>query len=158
MKYFRILTLLFCSVLALNSCKDDKTETTNTTETNDPVRQPLPIFDAPTQQNTTAQAAGSAYHYTCSQGCAGGSAAAGNCSTCGNPLAHNQAYHNNTNNTPTTTTPTNPNTTPPTPEPSQNTAGVWHYTCSQGCAGGAGSASNCANCGTKLAHNSAYHQ
>lgn len=157
MKYLRNLTLLlFCSVLALNSCKDDKAETT-TTESKDPERQPLQVFDAPTQQNTTAQNTGSLYHYTCSQGCPGGAAAAGNCSTCGNPLAHNQAYHNNTNNTPTTTTTSTTPATTPTPEPSQNAAGVWHYTCSQGCAGGAGSAINCSSCGTKLAHNSAYH-
>ena len=51
-------------------------------------------------------------------------------------------------------------TTPPTttPEPAQNAAGVWHYTCSAGCAGGAGSAIACAKCGKTLAHNPAYHK
>ncbi len=44
-----------------------------------------------------------------------------------------------------------------TPEPPQNAAGVWHYTCSKGCAGGSGTAGNCAVCGGPLAHNSAYH-
>ncbi len=44
------------------------------------------------------------------------------------------------------------------PEPAQNAAGVWHYTCNNGCAGGAGSAIACAGCGTTLVHNSAYHQ
>ncbi len=44
-----------------------------------------------------------------------------------------------------------------TPEPAQNAAGVWHYTCSAGCAGGAGSAIACAGCGATLAHNAAYH-
>ncbi|MEK7254953.1 MAG: hypothetical protein AAB316_09425 [Bacteroidota bacterium] len=43
------------------------------------------------------------------------------------------------------------------PEPAQNAAGVWHYTCPKGCAGGAGSAAACAKCGTTLAHNAAYH-
>ncbi|MCC6725658.1 MAG: hypothetical protein IT258_14210 [Saprospiraceae bacterium] len=42
-------------------------------------------------------------------------------------------------------------------EPAQNAAGVWHYTCPKGCAGGAGSATACAKCGTTLAHNQAYH-
>ena len=51
-------------------------------------------------------------------------------------------------------------TAPPTttPEPAQNAAGVWHYTCSAGCAGGAGSAVACAKCGKTLAHNQTYHQ
>lgn len=51
--------------------------------------------------------------------------------------------------------PTPPNAT--TPEPAQNADGVWHYTCSKGCAGGAGSAGNCATCGGPLTHNQAYH-
>ncbi len=46
---------------------------------------------------------------------------------------------------------------PTTPEPAQNASGVWHYTCSAGCAGGAGSAVACAGCGATLVHNSAYH-
>ncbi len=52
-----------------------------------------------------------------------------------------------------------PVTTPPnkTPEPAQNLKGVWHYTCSDGCAGGAGSAIACASCGKTLVHNQEYH-
>ncbi len=42
-------------------------------------------------------------------------------------------------------------------EPAQNTTGTWHYTCSKGCAGGAGSAIACAKCGTTLTHNTSYH-
>jgi hypothetical protein len=34
------------------------------------------------------------YHYSCAKGHAG-AATAGNCATCGEPLTHNQAYHNN---------------------------------------------------------------
>jgi len=55
---------------------------------------------------------------------------------------------------------TTPNATipnPPAAEPAQNAAGVWHYTCSKGCPGGAGKAGPCATCGGTLAHNSAYH-
>lgn len=48
-------------------------------------------------------------------------------------------------------------TPPATPEPPQNAAGVWHYTCPKGCAGGGGSAVACATCGTTLVHNAAYH-
>ena len=42
----------------------------------------------------SAQNAKGEYHYTCAKGHAG-AASAGNCGTCGEPLAHNQAYHNN---------------------------------------------------------------
>jgi hypothetical protein len=55
--------------------------------------------------------------------------------------------------------PASPNATPnpATPEPAQNAEGVWHYTCGNGCAGGAGAAGNCSTCGGALAHNTAYH-
>jgi len=61
---------------------------------------------------------------------------------------------------PNTPTPVTAGTTAPpaTPEPPQNAAGVWHYVCNNGCAGGGGSATACAGCGSTLAHNSAYHQ
>jgi hypothetical protein len=60
-------------------------------------------------------------------------------------LAHNQAYHSQ------------PQTTTPTPQPQAAPAGVFHYTCPNGCAGGAAQAQACATCGTMLAHNQAYH-
>ncbi|MHB1146718.1 MAG: hypothetical protein ACYC01_03885 [Lutibacter sp.] len=41
-----------------------------------------------------AQNAMGVYHYTCAKGCLGGSGTADNCTNCGAPLAHNQAYHN----------------------------------------------------------------
>ena len=153
MKNIKSLSIiLFCLTISMVSCKDK--ETTEQSEQNTVV--PLKLFDA-NNLNT-----GSAWHYTCNQGCAGGAAAAGNCSTCGKTLVHNQAFHANTNNNVTNTStspivnPTNPAATQ-NPEPSQNASGVWHYTCSKGCSGGAGSAGKCGNCGTTLAHNTAYH-
>jgi len=59
-----------------------------------------------------------------------------------------------------TATPANPGTPPTTPppaEPAQNAEGIWHYTCPNGCAGGAGAASPCPKCGTTLVHNGVYH-
>lgn len=41
-----------------------------------------------------AQNAKGIYHYTCNKGCYGGLGTASNCTNCGEPLAHNQAYHN----------------------------------------------------------------
>lgn len=57
---------------------------------------------------------------------------------------------NNTNTTQTTPPPVNQ-------EPAQNSDGIWHFTCSNGCTGGAGSAENCKTCGTLLVHNASYH-
>ena len=42
-------------------------------------------------------------------------------------------------------------------EPAQNAGGVWHYTCTTGCAGGGGSAVACSVCGRPLVHNTLYH-
>lgn len=54
--------------------------------------------------------------------------------------------------------PTNfPPVTTTSAEPAQNARGVWHYTCSNGCVGGAGSAVACSVCGATLAHNTLYH-
>jgi hypothetical protein len=96
------------------------------------------------------------WHYTCPKGCAGGAGSAVPCAKCGTTLAHNQAYHGDPKSPGITTTPATP--TQQTPEPAQNAKGVWHYTCSAGCPGGAGSATACAKCGKTLTHNSAYHQ
>jgi hypothetical protein len=48
----------------------------------------------PTPAPPTAQNAKGEYHYTCAKGHPG-AATAGNCAKCGEPLTHNQAYHNN---------------------------------------------------------------
>ena len=125
--------------------------------------QPAPATPAAPGAEPAQNSAG-VWHYTCSNGCAGGAGAAGDCATCGNALAHNSVYHN----TGATPAPTPSNTETATsnvtfsgdsanPEPAQNAAGVWHYTCSAGCAGGAGAAGTCASCGGALAHNSSYH-
>lgn len=45
-------------------------------------------------QQAPAQNAAGVYHYICSAGCGGGAGAQGTCPSCGAPLAHNQAYHN----------------------------------------------------------------
>jgi hypothetical protein len=102
-----------------------------------------------------AVSGGSVFHYTCPNGCAGGAAAQADCTVCGTPLAHNQAFHNTPASTETALTPP---TVPTTPAASAvNASGVYHYTCSNGCAGGAAAQANCAVCGNPLAHNQAYH-
>ena len=153
-----------------------------TTAATDPITDPAATTAEPPQN------ASGVWHYTCSNGCAGGGGSATACATCGSTLAHNQGYHGGAS------TPTNPAmpgapvpvaTTPggtpmsmfadPTkqpvnttmgaapipqaaaPEPAQNAAGTWHYTCSNGCEGGGGGATPCGTCGTLLVHNQGYH-
>ena len=50
--------------------------------------------NAATPPPPSATNASGVYHYTCSNGCEGGSGAQGNCSNCGNALVHNTAFHN----------------------------------------------------------------
>ena len=169
MKYFNILAiLLFSLALSFQACNNDKSDSTQETTTlpapPSSVNPNTPVTATPSPTESPAQNAAGVWHYTCSKGCAGGAGAAGVCSTCGGPLAHNQAYHS-TPNAPTTTTTTTtspltttpPAATNPNPSPAQNAAGVWHYTCSKGCPGGAGAAGTCGSCGGALAHNQAYH-
>lgn len=132
---------------------------------------------AGTETPATTANAGKVWHYTCPNNCANsGSDTQGNCPVCAGALAHNQAWHNLPENQ-ATPTPTDPDqlspiittdgqvttttidpATPALKEPAQNANGVWHYTCGNGCAGGAGTQGNCASCGSPLAHNAAYHQ
>ncbi len=130
----------------------------------------------PAKAPEPAQNALGVWHYTCPNGHAGGGGSATACTECGTTLVHNKEYHDGpastvTPNAPISTSTVVPagsegiNVTPgavpnlPKPaEPAQNAAGVWHYTCSNGCSGGGGSAIACSSCGSTLAHNSAYHQ
>ena len=160
MNYFKVLAiLLFSSVISFYACND------NDADIKKEAKESLNVSSSPTQPNAAtpnpatpepAQNAAGVWHYTCNAGCAGGAGAAGTCGTCGGALAHNQVYHPNNNNNSTPTTINSP-ITPPAAEPAQNTAGVWHYTCSTGCAGGGGATGTCGTCGGTLAHNSAYH-
>ncbi len=98
----------------------------------------------------------STLHYYCSDHPDKGGAAQGSCPDCGLALIHNQAFHNTTTAaTPDFSVP--PTSLPTTPAAATNAAGVFHYTCSNGCAGGAGAQANCATCGNPLAHNQAFH-
>lgn len=132
---------------------------------------PVGTLQSPATQPATAPATGSAppsgvKHYTCPKNCKGsGGDAAGTCPVCGTAYVHNQAFHGQAPAGATPPTPGTPGanaatpvTTPPPPSPEKNAAGVYHYTCAKGCAGGAASAGKCAKCGGDLAHNAAYHQ
>ena len=147
--------LIVLLALGLAACNNDKPGSRNV----DVGPAPTPITPGAINGAPTAPAATNAavFHYICTNGCVNsGSSTAGNCPSCGNPFTHNQAYHNQPQNAPATpavpSTPTTPGTSP-----AMNAAGVYHYTCPNGCAGGAGVAQACATCGSQLAHNAAYH-
>ncbi|WCO02681.1 hypothetical protein [Psychroserpens ponticola] len=163
MKYFKIIAiLLFSSVISFYSCND------TTKAPKEDSTKPLEVENLKTEPTTAtpttkepAQNTAGVWHYTCRIGCPGGAGKADKCGTCGNVLAHNTTYHDKANSA--TTAPfaapvaSKTVTQDKKPEPAQNSAGVWHYTCSKGCAGGSGAAGSCSTCKGALAHNSAYH-
>jgi hypothetical protein len=120
---------------------------------------PQPSPQTNTNQMPVSGALAGVQHYICPNNCQGsGGEAQGNCPVCGTAYLHNQAFHANDAQNQVTPPPTpTPNPATPTAEPAQNAAGVWHYTCAKGCAGGAGTATACSSCGGMLAHNAAYH-
>ncbi len=139
MKSFHLLLILI--LVITTSCKDKQPEI------------------KPIEKKVTA----TVQHYICTNKCENsGGAVEGVCPTCKTPYTHNLAFHNDEflKNGPLKVESfdlnSNPNTTK-TNSPAQNALGVFHYTCTNGCYGGAGTASKCTTCGTVLAHNQAYH-
>ena len=107
----------------------------------------LPPQSQDAQQTGNSQSSSEVYHYTCPNGHPG-SSSAGMCSECGEPLAHNDAFHNQPGNE--------------TPQidasgGGMNAAGVYHYVCPAGHAGGAATGGTCPECGQALIHNDAFH-
>lgn len=143
MKLLKFLILL-TAILTI-SCKEDKPKVVNSKNTAKKVQ-----------------------HYICENNCENsGGDTEGNCPVCKNPYLHNQAFHaddllksgpiNVQSNATQPSAPISTTTTNRAPEPAQNANGVYHYTCTNGCAGGAGTTTNCKACGETLAHNTAYH-
>ncbi len=179
---FVICFLVSAMVFSLSSCGDENsTDDTNATDSIEQSDNPL---QNQATQGGNAASSTLVQHYTCPKNCVGGGgSAAGNCSVCGEALVHNQEWHSPENmaargETPPPTDNATPQgfdpSNPPaidfknqlnapaapqmdSPSPAQNAQGVWHYTCTAGCAGGAGSAGKCSKCGADLAHNQAYH-
>lgn len=134
--------LLFIFVISLSACKEEKSK------------------------DVVEQNSKKVIHYICDNKCENsGSDVAGNCPTCKTPYTHNTAFHAN-DLLKSGPLKVESNATQPTkpvgkaanqPSPARNVAGVFHYTCSNGCNGGSGSAAKCTSCGETLAHNQAYH-
>ena len=173
MKYLFGIVVCLMAVACSSEGGEDAAATEETTQEQ---TQPTNTNDLPDLQAAPAAPPGATAHYACPQGCAGGEGGeAGNCPVCGTEMAHNAAFHNQEGGDAAAPVSISGDGAagevqyqkvdgPPggaqgaTPEPPQNTAGVWHYTCSAGCAGGAGGAGKCASCGGELAHNQTYHQ
>lgn len=138
-RFFTVFIL--SSFLTMVSCKEEK---------------PKVIID-----NNTAAAVP---HYICANECENsGSNVAGVCQTCNEALLHNDAFHakdflkNGPLNVPKYNEGQPATSTTQSQSPAQNSQGIYHYTCNNGCNGGAGSAGKCKVCGNDLAHNQAYH-
>lgn len=173
MKFKSILSIAAVAVAALFvSCKNDgdaaRDAAVESIQASQPAADPAANPANPATPEPAQNSAG-VWHYTCPKGCEGGAGSAVACAKCGTTLVHNTAYHPPATANPAQAAPTTNATSLPegitpvpnptkAPEPAQNAKGVWHYTCSAGCAGGAGSAIACAKCGKTLAHNQAYHQ
>lgn len=166
MKFQAILSVLtICALSILSSCGNDADAPQKLTGEGDalpPAATPSVSADAPKPE--PPQNAEGVWHYTCTKGCAGGAGAATACATCGGTLVHNQAYHGPAAPGAAANPAAAPGQAPGAAagaklaEPAQNAAGVWHYTCASGCAGGGGGAGNCGKCGKPLLHNKDYHQ
>ena len=154
MKANQILLVALTLVLMAACTNDGKQRNNQTTTTH--------TFD-------NAATAVAIQHYICPNSCAGsGGDNPGTCPTCGSEYLHNDAYH--TQGPGAQAQPQMPQQQqqpqiqmqqpqmPQPQEPAQNAAGVYHYICERGCAGGGGSAGTCATCGNPLVHNAAYHQ
>jgi hypothetical protein len=165
-----LVTLLFALSVTIfsASCKRDAASTTDATTTTAPDASGTTPAAVPSAATPATAAAGGVKHYICPNNCANsGGDVAGTCPTCGTTYLHNDAFHNQASTTPAqpsvtapqnVTAPAAPNITmPQSNDPAQNAAGVWHYTCTKGCAGGSGGMGKCAKCGGDLAHNAAYH-
>jgi len=172
MKYIFSL-LLISSLISLNSCADKPSRPDSLLSQ---AQIDAANNEAQAQANGAVQAAvggGTTLpHYYCPNSCEGsGGDTQANCPTCGTAYVHNAAFHNQqpavpnpvttnavtSDGTSITVPPPGGITQPKAPEPAQNAAGVWHYTCANGCAGGGGAAGPCQVCGGTLAHNAAYH-
>lgn len=160
----KYLLLFICSLFLIGTgCNEKKSSGKKVTVKRDvPKASPIPPPNNAATAATPSIATTAVQHYICSNNCVGsGGPAAGNCPVCNSAYVHNAAYHNQ----PQQSQPATPNPfgaapalgAPSTPTGATNAAGVYHYTCSNGCAGGSGAAGNCANCGNALAHNAAYH-
>lgn len=162
MKYFKnafvSIAFIAAAMMVIQSCGGDKPNRPDPVLTQDQIDRSINQVQPPVVPSGQT-APGGVKHYICPNGhLEGGADSQGTCINCGAALVHNQAYHNQAS-TPTPQPGANvPTNAPPPTEPAQNAAGVWHYTCPNGHAGGAGGPSACPECGATLAHNQAYHQ
>ena len=177
-----VIFFIACKNDSSSSRQMDQEPTQTNINLNDPLNTQFESSDQrPTQVNIPAGPDGIVHHYICSDLCKGGhSPNPGLCSNCGNPLAHNQTWHDDQPQSQTQTQntlgqgtqsipPMNVQTPqiPPTsmqqpPEQVNIPAGsdgiVHHYICKDRCTGGhSPNSGNCPNCGNRLAHNQAWH-
>ena len=148
----KIIVVLALATYCMYSCKKE------------PQKRQTQPQNVTSNTNNTSKAV--VAHYVCPNNCKGGtSGMAGNCPVCSSAFAHNQAFHNA--NGPKSKAGFAPVAPPSIPFPNvpapaiksgPNSAGQYHYTCSNGCIKGADAAGKCGNCSGNLIHNVAFHQ
>jgi len=156
--------LLFVAFVFLSSCSSspDRPQPVMTQAQHDAVNAESAALQAQkaAQAATAAASSPSTLHYYCATHPDKGGSDQGTCSECGLALVHNQAFHNTPSAPGSPAVPGAPTTipaTPAAPAAATNAAGVYHYSCSNGCAGGAAAQANCTTCGNPLVHNAAFH-
>lgn len=150
------LVIPFLALFLLISCKSEEKKSTTTPIQDVPLNE-RPIPPLPGSNGVSANNVIGGAHYICPKNCINGNGpSAGACPVCQTEMAHNQGFHTTPNaNSASPLTPATQTT--PAANNGPNANGQWHYTCSNGCAGGAGAAGNCSSCGSTLAHNQAFH-
>jgi len=168
LKHWGVLSLFAFSLVGIIACGEEKRERPDVVKdvsenSSNPLQDQGNIS---TDLNTGGNNNGDVQHYICPNNCEGsGGSSQGTCPICGTAYVHNAAFHNQENQ--------NANNQinleggdqlqdlqqqqQSQNAPAQNAAGEYHYICSAGCSGGAGSAGACSQCGANLEHNTAYH-
>lgn len=103
------------------------------------------------------------FHFVCPNECEGsGGPGKATCPACGAEYVHNNEYHQyqrqqQQNNQAAAINPQTNGQIEMQQPSATNAQGEYHFICPEGCEGGAGTKTACANCGADLVHNDAYH-
>ncbi|NBC24467.1 MAG: hypothetical protein GVX78_02505 [Bacteroidetes bacterium] len=166
-----MLSLLFIAMVAFIACGEEKRERPDVVKDveNPSQQQSDPISnDGNISQdiNSNRNVGGDVQHYICPNDCDGsGGPAQGECPVCGTQYVHNAAYHDQGNQNQNQLNVEGGDQLKDLQQQQQQQRqnapakknGEYHYICSAGCSGGAGSPGACSECGASLEHNTAYH-
>lgn len=171
LKMSGMLSLLCIAMIGFMACGDEKRERPDVVKDveNTSQQQSNPISNDGniSQDLNSNNAGGDVQHYICPNDCEGsGGPSQGTCPVCGTQYVHNSAYHQQGNQNQQNQINVEGQDQLKDLQRQQQQQrenapaqknGEYHYVCSEGCSGGAGSAGTCSQCGASLEHNAAYH-